>query len=367
MLRDRNERFYAKEPVGHLPYRTAPRCGLYCVQGTTPATAPNNDSCDPMHRLSTATMSPIPCTSCTVFIQVTARTKTYRVRTTHTLTEATRRALLASTPSGEPKGMHITFFFPFSECGSDVEALAVCVNDAPVFGEIARARRRDGRLIASRPDRKAAFLGETSDLSDDSSGEERSHDRSTKGSPPTQRTAGRKLLFYYVVETVYLDSRALSDTSGKTRTVGSTTDHHTEDINLEVSWRCRLKPDPDPMKSGPVDVLFSLFCAPRYPDSIRVRALLPTSDPVRVVSPNARNGVVVHSSLAGNTADVHFKTVAGDALKNYALPGDYLFVVQLIQAAQTKGIDDLSTWGVTVIILLAALMIWLLLTKDLTL
>ncbi|EPY17719.1 hypothetical protein STCU_10451 [Strigomonas culicis] len=296
-----------------------------------------------------------------------------------------------------PAAPHIppwhSFFFPFSECGPRVESFQVQINQIPVFGEVVRARRRDGRLIPATE--KAAFLAETSDVEDEmddtdaspssapqeaeESGEGVAEEKTDASSPATAQSTGdekaktgkaskvKPLLYYYIVDPVHMES--ILQQSGEGKEAKSSAEG-SEWIDVEVTWRCRI----DQLQGSTVYVPYSFYCAPCRPQRLTCYVELDKNAPPLkgIKSPNCQQNFLYLNTRfvkERRAAHVAVETVQPTGTIASALSEKedlFLFAIQLGERVLLDVSEEVSFAGITVVVMVLLLVIWFLLTKDLT-
>lgn len=394
---------FESKPVGSLPYQRAPRCGLFKT-ALTDSPPPGASSAirrlhsavhsafseeagtstqerDPFDVLSvSALVEPLSeAKDCGVILTATSRRTATEVQF---LYDIPNDFVLSSSQPQRDRRRMVAFFFPFSECGPHVESFRAELNGLPLLGEVVRVRRCDQRLVSSHGTHRQAFLGETSDMSDDGEADE-------EPEAPKGPRASTKLLYYYVVPdiqlTMYLpwkppcpssseegadDGSATAAGPAVKDTRGSPT--NTTPFAISVSWRCQAVTEEeaeDRKVGGRVKgVYHSLYCTPHYPKYVSLLVRLDSDQRIRVVrSPNCRGSVVLRSRIAGSTAKVELDTVLRDPLQRYRLPEDYLLVFEVFLGDASETMEGMHTKGVTVLLLTLAFSVWFFLTRDLLL
>ncbi|CAD2214890.1 hypothetical protein, conserved [Angomonas deanei] len=354
--------------VGKKGYSIAPLCGLYRMEyelGNDTEKDPtdpfsvlrqevnqgirlNDGSLDHYALLSVSTMTPLVCLESTLSLQATRKTKGYTVQLSYTAEEVVddqqKPAEETEQPAVERVKPWYCFFFPFSECGAGVETFSVKINKTPLFGEIVRSRRRDGRLISSQ--QKKAFLGDSSDLEDEE---------------PVKKEEGKtkkeqKLLYFYIIGQVDLPSLVQGD----------------KKMSVEVFWRTRQLEYQNVTK---IFIPYSFYCSPCYPDSVRGRVQLdPESPPIRdITSPNCKGSLLYVRTVSKGERSALFRLEAVQSAHTSIATnfnekdGMLLFEVQLGKAWKGASADEISYWGLFTVIAVLLLILWYFLTKDLQL
>lgn len=377
----------AANPVGTLPFVSPPRCGLYRAELTGD---PPSGASSALRRLHKAVATDLDdrrkaedqnphdrlgVCSCIepfsdpadagVSIVATNTTVSTTVRFTYNVDNDFVMA------AGKDHRKTVAFFFPFSECGPQIQSFNATMNGLPLFGQVVRARRSDGRLIPSSEHLKRAFLGECSDLSDDDDDGGDDDDAAASVAPAEIKEAA-KLLYYYVVPDVLLTMFLLekpadknADPAGATKNGPAAPALNRTSFQIEVAWRCKNAPGED---SKLLNVIYSLYCTPRYPDHMSLNVQLKPDQKIRIVrSPNCRGGLTLRSDVRGHAAQAHTEAVLGGPLSQYRLPSDYLFVFLVYLGDVPQVVEEVSRWGATAIIIVVAYFTWFFLTKDLTL
>lgn len=371
-----------RPPVGVVPYRVPPLSGLYRMRYRSPAPADSADSAsaaaaarhaavdsqlrtakslsdgevDLFALYSVCEMEAVECTHCTLHAETTLKTAAYRLRQSYTLTEddSGNSGTVAGTPSpwdaAAPsssalladleRGWYV-FFFPMSECGRLLGNLLVCAGDALVAGDVAECDfDNDGclRPVRTASAHKLASPGEAPAAQE-------------QGPPSQQRW---KPLFYYVVSPVPVHWSAKAST----------------ELHISVTWRCTPPAEVTARTHSTANfsLLYSYYCAPRAPDALTCRAQFPDSVRLRLVrSPNCDAAVLLRNTVTERTAEVRVETADGKPLDLHRHPRDYTFALYFFFGDDTAVLETTSTLAAAVVGVVALLLVWVFLTKDLVL
>lgn len=422
---DREER----PPVGVLPYRLPPLSGLYRLHYRPPAAARSGDDADAnvltakqtgalkqqslldseRHRrlhaqvlqssslddgtvdlfllYSVCSAVPVPCLQCTLHMDTTMQTCSYRLRETYAIsadaqergeghggnTEDKKRASAASASSLPVSSSLLTqlqdgwyaFFFPMSECGRLKDNLLVCVNDALVAGDVAECNFSDGGVL--RPLLKTT-PSEADSLTSWSLTSHTPFKSSAFGQRKTEQAAGTasasstnangstasgqhrpKPLFYYIVSPVLVHRGSAS-----------------AEMTITVSWRSYPAAQPGKRKEKMFTLLYSYYCAPRAPDAVTCRAQFHADARLRLVrSPNCEGAMQLKSEVTQHAARVRVETVDGSSLEMHRHPKDYTLQICFYFGEYTGLLEETSWFAALVVAAVFLIVLWFFLTKDL--
>ncbi|KAG5491742.1 hypothetical protein JIQ42_01650 [Leishmania sp. Namibia] len=298
---------------------------------------------------SVCDVEPVPCLRCTLHMQATLSTCSYRLRQWYHLqrsgaesfkpvpvadSETYVKVHTQSKAGSSPlirtlqKGWYV-FFFPISECGRLKDNVLVYVGDALIAGDVAECDLANDGLL--RPLKTAATAA---------------------ASKATSTTPRRwKSLFYYIISPVPVHWGARESTG----------------VHFTVSWR--NSPAGSPVqRPKSLTLLYSYYCSPRAPDILTCHAQLPSDTRLRLVrSPNCDAKVRLRSDVSEHTANVGVETMDGKPLEEHRHTGDYTFVLQFLFGDNQGILEETSTFAATVVSTVFLLILWVFLTKDLIL
>lgn len=395
-----------RQPVGVLPYRLPPLSGLYRLRYRPPSATDKTDANvndtigesatssialanEERHRnvhsqllrsaslddgdvdlfalYSVCAAEPVACTNCTLHMDTTTQTCSYRLRETFSVPEEEEEAagendesLLAQVQRG-----WYAFFFPMSECGRLKDNVLVCVNDALIAGDVAACDFAAGGVLRALPKTKpAAFAGSPqpfglSPFTAAGGGGQREGEASpllaashnTKETDAASSELHVKPLFYYVVSPITLR---------KASRTGPT------EVTLAVSWRSFPAAQPRSKKSSSFTLLYSYLCAPRAPDTLTCRAQFATDARLRLVrSPNCDGAVQLQSEVTPQSARLRVVTVDGAPLQTHRHLKDYTFQVCFYFGDYTGLMEETSFVAAALVGAVALVLLWFFLTKDL--
>ncbi|KAG5468774.1 hypothetical protein CUR178_01610 [Leishmania enriettii] len=299
---------------------------------------------------SVCDVEPVPCLRCSLHMQATLNTCSYRLRQwyhlqrndaesltpgpvadSETCDEEHARSKAGSSPLIRTlqKGWYV-FFFPVSECGRLKDNLLVYVDDALIAGDVAECDlANDGLLRPLKTGATAAASKETSTT-----------------------TRRWKSLFYYVISPVPVHCGARESTG----------------VHFTISWRNTPAGAPLQRRKKSLTLLYSYYCSPRAPDIFTCHAHFPSDTRLRLVrSPNCDAKVRLRSDVSECAANVGVETVDGKPLEEHRHTSDYAFVLQFLFRDSQGILEETSTFAAAVVSTVFLLILWLSLTKDLIL
>ncbi|KAG5468362.1 hypothetical protein LSCM1_02342 [Leishmania martiniquensis] len=298
---------------------------------------------------SVCDVEPVPCLRCTLHMQATQKTCSYRLRqwyqpqkngtdafehgsTADSDIDDDGHALSSSGSSPLIRTLQrgwYAFFFPMSECGRLKDSFLVCIGDALIAGDVAECDLgNDGCLRPLKKSATAAALKPTS--------------------------AARRLwksLFYYVVSPVPVHWGV----------------RESADVHITISWR-NTPSAASVQRQKNLTLLYSYYCSPRAPDVLTCHARFPSDKWLRRVrSPNCDTEVQLRCDVSEHTADVRVETADGKPLEAHRHTGDYVFALEFVFGHGQGLLEDTMNFVVAVVATVFLLILWFLLTKDLIL
>ncbi|KPI83128.1 hypothetical protein ABL78_7849 [Leptomonas seymouri] len=328
-------------------------------------------------------VEPVPCSQCSLNMDTTLRTCSYRLRETYTVVpnsikqqhpnpaQSDEAKAAPSFPLGSSQGDSAllaqlqegwyAFFFPMSECGLLKDNLLVCVNGALIAGDVAQCDFESGGLL--RPlQNKAPFGASTPYASSPFSWKpagrvQQITDVSTGATSPLRRL---KPLFYYVVSpvNVYGGKRGAGEGPAPT------------DVVITISWRSypSAQSPPQSLKKNKnmFTLLYSYYCSPRAPDTLTCRAQFQTDTHLRLVrSPNCEGIVQLKSEVTEHSAKLRVETLDGTPLETHRHPKDYTFQILFYFGNYTGLIEETSWCAAFTVVVVFLILLWFFLTKGL--
>ncbi|CAG9582192.1 conserved hypothetical protein [Leishmania major strain Friedlin] len=327
-----------------------------------------DDGIDLFALYSLCEVEPVPCKLCTLHMQTTLNTCSYRLRQSYELqkrgadpslnclmrdAETSNEVAASSATESSPlirilqQGWYV-FFFPMSECGRLKDNLLVYVGEALIAGDVAECDLTNARCL--RPLKTATTA---SALPGAVNGPLRG--TTTAGaSKSTSATSQRwKSLFYYVVSPIPVHWGT----------------RESADVHLTILWRSIPAAYPEHhQRKRNLTILYSYYCSPRAPDTFTCRAHFPSHTRLRLVrSPNCDTKVQLRSNVTERMATVHVETKDGKPLEIHRHRRDYVFVLQFLLGEDSGILEESSVFAAAVVAIVFLLLLWLLLTKDLIL
>ncbi|KAG5493289.1 hypothetical protein GH5_02031 [Leishmania sp. Ghana 2012 LV757] len=299
---------------------------------------------------SVCDVEPVPCLRCSLHMQATLNTCSYRLRQWYhlqrndaesfkpgpvadleTYDEVHARSKAGTSPLIRTlqKGWYV-FFFPISECGRLKDNLLVYVGDALIAGDVAECDLANEGLL--RP-LKTATLAAAS--------------KATSTNPRCWKS-----LFYYVISPVPVRCGARESTG----------------VHFTVSWCNSPAGAPLQRWKKSLTLLYSYYCSPRAPDIFTCHAQFPSDTRLRLVrSPNCDAKVRLRSDVSEHAANVGVETIDGKPLEEHRHTSDYTFVLQFLFGDSQGILEETSTFAAAVVSTVFLLIMWLFITKDLIL
>ncbi|EKF29871.1 hypothetical protein MOQ_006326 [Trypanosoma cruzi marinkellei] len=306
-----------QQPGLMMPQREHVMSGLYAVDSGEASSSANAYSASVEMNLSEKLTSwakslgkPLCCTSCLLKIQTTEKTVVYRLRTKYHVGDVSER--------------RFALIFPVSGCSGVVTSILARINGRLVVGQLVRAEESaSGKL---------RLFKVANDMPDENLTDKRQK---------------------HPVSIYSITPNASDVLDGKAAEVGA-------DVIVEIRWISK-----EMMWCAPhtLRVLYPFVCAPRLPDEIKCRAVF--SSPVKMVSsPNCRNG--------GGTLDwkLHRRCCkvrltpqnAEKALRRE----DDVFILTLYFQGAFDSKYQLGTLAPVLLVIFLGIIVWMLLTKDLS-
>ncbi|KPA82400.1 hypothetical protein ABB37_03476 [Leptomonas pyrrhocoris] len=336
---------------------------------------------------------PVPCAQCSLHMDTTLKTCSYRLRETYTLLSNSKTQQHINQIQGKEEGAvsappqssahggstlltqlqegWYAFLFPMSECGRLKDNLLICVNDTLFAGDVAECDFDNGgvlrplqktapfphasSLVSSRPPYGTTPFGLPQPTKAPAEGGQQGTKASTDATSPHYRT---KPLFYYVVSPIVIHSGKPGAEDGVAPT----------EVVITISWRSypSAQLSSQARQRSKFTLLYSYYCSPRAPDTLTCRAQFPTDARLRLVrSPNCDGPVQLKSEVTEHSAKLCVETVDGSTLEAHRHPRDYIFQICFYFGNYTGLMEETSWFAALIVAAAFLILLWFFLTKDL--